>query len=57
MDFDLTPEERQYQQQVRNFIKANADAEVRWSLSYAGLVDTPARAAFIAKLKDAVWLN
>lgn len=57
MDFDLTPQEREYQRQVREFIQANITPEVRWSLSYAGLIDTPARDAFIDKLAEKGWLQ
>jgi alkylation response protein AidB-like acyl-CoA dehydrogenase len=57
MDFDLTPEEQRYQQQVREFIQANITPEVRWSLSYSGLVNTPARDAFMAKLSEKGWLQ
>ncbi|AMN47772.1 hypothetical protein ACG33_11820 [Steroidobacter denitrificans] len=57
MDFDLSPQEQKYQEQVREFIRANITPEVRWSLSYAGLVDTPERNAFIDKLVEKGWLK
>jgi alkylation response protein AidB-like acyl-CoA dehydrogenase len=57
MDFDLTPQEQEYQQQVKEFIQANITPEVRWSLSYAGLVNTPERSAFIDKLVEKGWLQ
>ncbi|TAK53912.1 MAG: acyl-CoA dehydrogenase [Gammaproteobacteria bacterium] len=57
MDFDLSPLEQEYQQQVREFIRDNMTPEVRWDLSYAGLIDTPERRAFISKMADKGWLK
>ena len=57
MNFDLTPAEREFQAQVREFIRTNVTPEVRWDLSYAGLADTPARDAFIDRLVEQGWLK
>jgi len=57
MEFDLTPQEREYQKEVKEFIRANMTPGVRWSLNYAGLIDTPERRAFIDKMAEKGWLK
>ena len=53
MDFDLSPKEREYQQQVRDFIRANLTPKVRYKLNYAGMLDT--RSAARSSARSPTW--
>ncbi len=59
MDFDFSPEELRFQQEVEAFLAANASPEVMdpnpEQLSQT--VDTPAKRAFMRKLAERGWLG
>src|SRR5215475_13722734 len=59
MDFDFSPEQRAFAQEVEEFLDANDDPEV-FDLTrenMAQIVDTPKRRAFMAKLGEKGWLG
>lgn len=53
MDFDWTPEETAFRQEVRDFLAENLTDEVRGSI----FIDTPARVAFVDKMAERGWLG
>jgi len=53
MDFDWSPEEESFRQEVRAFIAENLTDEVRGSI----FIDTPARVAFVDKMAERGWLS
>jgi len=53
VDFDWTPEEEAFRQEIRSFIEKEATDEVRGSL----FIDTPARMAFVDKMAEKGWLG
>ncbi len=59
MDFDFSPEERAFADEVRAFLDANDDPDVFdvTRENMAQIVDTPARRAFMKKLADRGWLG
>ena len=59
MDFDLQPEERAFQEEVEQFLAANASPEVMDAHpeQLSQTVDTPAKRAFMRKLADKGWLG
>jgi alkylation response protein AidB-like acyl-CoA dehydrogenase len=59
MDFDFSPEERAFAEEVERFLDANDDPEV-FDLTrenMAQIVDTPKRRAFMKKLSERGWLG
>jgi 3-oxocholest-4-en-26-oyl-CoA dehydrogenase alpha subunit len=59
MDFDFSPEERAFAEEVERFLDANDDPEVFdvTRENMAQIVDTPKRRAFMKKLADRGWLG
>ena len=59
MDFDFSPEERAFAEEVEQFLDANDDPDVFdvTRENMAQIVDTPARRAFMKKLADRGWLG
>ena len=59
VDFEYPPEIRAFQQEVRDFIRAEWDDEVMdWRRDgMAQLVDSPKRRAFMRKMADRGWLG
>ena len=59
MDFELTPQQRQFAVDVREFLDANDDPEVFdvTRENMAQIVDTPKRRAFMKKLGRKGWLG
>ena len=59
MDFDFSPEERAFAEEVEQFLDANDDPEVFdvTRENMAQIVDTPPRRAFMKKLADRGWLG
>ena len=53
MDFDWSPEEEAFREEVRAFLAENLTDEVRGSI----FIDTPARVAFVDKLAERGWLG
>jgi alkylation response protein AidB-like acyl-CoA dehydrogenase len=53
MDFDWSPEEEAFRQEVRAFIAENLTDDVRGSI----FIDTPARVAFVDKMAERGWLG
>ncbi len=53
MDFDWSPEELAFRDEVRDFIEKEATPEVRGSL----FIDTPERMAFVDKMAEKGWLG
>ncbi len=59
MDFEFTPEQRRFVEEVEAFLDANDDPEV-FDLTrenMAQIVDTPERRAFMAKVGERGWLG
>ena len=59
MDFDFSPEQRAFEQEVIRFLDENDDPDV-FDLTrenMAQIVDTPKRRAFMAKLGERGWLG
>ena len=59
MDFEFSPEERAFAEEVERFLDENHDPEVMdpTKENFAQLVDTPARRAFMKKLAARGWLG
>jgi alkylation response protein AidB-like acyl-CoA dehydrogenase len=59
MDFEFTPEQQEFKEQVHAFIEENRDPEVMdvTRENMAQLVDTPKRRAFMKKIGEAGWLG
>ena len=59
VDFEYPPEIREFQQEVRQFIKDNYDPDIMDPRreGMAQLVDTPKRRAFMKKLGEQGWLG
>src|SRR3954452_15904014 len=59
MDFDFSPEQQAFLDEVERFLDHNADPEVfdPTRENMAQIVDTPARRAFMAKLAERGWLG
>jgi alkylation response protein AidB-like acyl-CoA dehydrogenase len=53
MDFDWSPEEKAFREEVRSFIEKEATPEVRGSL----FINTPERVAFVDKMAEKGWLG
>ena len=53
MDFDWSPEEKAFRDEVRAFIEKEATPEVKGSL----FINTPARVAFVDKMAKKGWLG
>ncbi|MBW2230781.1 MAG: acyl-CoA dehydrogenase family protein [Deltaproteobacteria bacterium] len=53
MDFDWSPEELTFRDEVREFIAENLTDEVQGSI----FIDTPERVAFVDKMADRGWLG
>ena len=53
MDFDWSPEELTFRDEVREFIAENLSEEVAGSI----FIDTPARVAFVDKMAERGWLG
>jgi len=53
MQFDWSPEEEAFRQEVRQFLADELTDEVRGSM----FIDTPARAAFVDKMAERGWLG
>ena len=53
MEFDWSPEEEAFRQEVREFLAKELTDEVRGSM----FIDTPARRAFVDKMADRGWLG
>jgi hypothetical protein len=53
MDFDWSPEEESFRQEVREFLNKELTDEVRGSI----FIDTPARVAFVDKMAQRGWLG
>src|SRR5436305_15036343 len=59
LDFEWSVDERDFQQQVRDFVAENSSPEVM-DLTREGmaqLVDSPARRSFMGKLAERGWLG
>jgi alkylation response protein AidB-like acyl-CoA dehydrogenase len=59
MDFELSPEERDFEREVEAFLRENASPEVMDAHpeQLSQTVDTPAKRAFMAKLGERGWLG
>ena len=59
MNFDLAPEEQEFEREVESFLEANASPEVMdpHPEQLSQTVDTPAKRAFMRKLSDKGWLG
>jgi len=59
MDFELSPEERDFEREVEAFLRENASPEVMDAHpeQLSQTVDTPAKRAFMAKLAERGWLG
>jgi alkylation response protein AidB-like acyl-CoA dehydrogenase len=59
VDFDFSPEERAFAEEVEQFLDANDDPEVFdvTRENMAQIVDTPKRRAFMKKLSERGWLG
>jgi hypothetical protein len=53
MNFDWSPEEEAFRQEVREFLSKELTDEVRGSI----FIDTPARVAFVQKIAERGWLG
>jgi alkylation response protein AidB-like acyl-CoA dehydrogenase len=53
MDFDWSPEEERFRQEVREFLGKELTDEVRGSI----FIDTPARVEFVRKMAERGWLG
>jgi alkylation response protein AidB-like acyl-CoA dehydrogenase len=53
MEFDWSPEEESFRQEVREFLAKELTDEVRGSM----FIDTPARVAFVDKMAERGWLG
>ena len=53
MDFDWSPEEIAFREEVREFIAKEMTEEVAGSI----FIDTPARIEFVTKMADRGWLG
>jgi len=53
MEFDWSPEEEAFRQEVRGFLAQELSDEVRGSI----FIDTPARVAFVGKMAERGWLG
>ncbi len=53
MEFDWSPEEEAFRQEIREFLAKELTDEVRGSM----FVDTPARVAFVDKMAERGWLG
>ena len=53
MEFDWSPEELAFRQEVREFLAKELAEEVRGSI----FIDTPARVAFVDKMAERGWLG
>ena len=53
MDFDWSPEEESFRQEVREFLSKELTDEVRGSI----FIDTPARVDFVRKMAERGWLG
>ncbi len=53
MEFDWSPEEEAFRQEVRKFLAAELTDEVRGSM----FIDTPVRIAFVDKMAERGWLG
>ncbi|MDP7572598.1 MAG: acyl-CoA dehydrogenase family protein, partial [Myxococcota bacterium] len=53
MEFDWSPQEEAFRQEVREFLAKELTDEVRGSM----FIDTPARVAFVDKMAERGWLG
>ncbi len=53
MELDWSPEELKFRDEVREFIKQELTEEVKGSM----FINTPARVAFVDKMRDRDWLG
>jgi len=59
VNFDLSPDEREFEREVKTFLRENASTEVMdpHPEQLSQTVDTPAKRAFMAKLAERGWLG
>ncbi len=53
MEFDWSPEEEAFRQEIREFLSKELTDEIRGSM----FIDTPARVAFVDKMAERGWLG